>query len=573
MTQKVGQLVPYRGSYLILAVGHPCAEDSLHQSSNVGIRAYVFRPCRALDRLREGERGSVASVEVARESARDDVVERARYRRSDLLERRYRRAHDLLQDLDRFIAPEEAPPREALPEHDGHRKDVALHRAYASLVDTLGREVREFAFHLVRSRRLDPILGLGDPEICDVRAPVAPDEDVVRRDVPMDDVEGLVVVVPQLVRRVQAAERVEDDSNGDPDVDGASRGAQLSTELGERRALDVIHDDEGHSAFEAELAHLYDARIVDRRGKPRLIHQHADEDLVAREVTVRAFDGDERRPLPLVGRAREVHRGHAARGQLEEELVRPQPLHARRWGRFRDVGGGCRSCGHSAPSKRSMSTKLRRAPDLGYRCPMRIVARLARSSSLLLPVFLLPIACGGGGAESDGAKVATPPAASAGAAAPVADAPTTTTAALADGGDLQGAKLTETKAAVAPAPSASAAPPKGPHAHEIGRGPEDIRAIIMARRDDARACYDAALKDHPGIEGDLVIAWTIDPKGNVTQTSLDSSRSQIAEPSVVACVSDLIKKVQFAASPGGYETRAFYPFNFHPRHGTPSRTP
>jgi hypothetical protein len=202
---------------------------------------------------------------------------------------------------------------------------------------------------------------------------------------------------------------------------------------------------------------------------------------------------------------------------------------------------------------------------------MRIVARCARVSSLLS--FLLPIACGGAGAESDGAKVPTPSAAGDGGPAAVADAPTTTTAALADGGDLQGAKLAETKTVAAPAASASAAAPRGPHAHEIGRGPEDIRAIIMARRDDARACYDAALKDHPGIEGDLVIAWTIDPKGNVTQTSLDSSRSQIAEPTVVACVSEIIKKVQFAPSPGGYETRAFYPFNFHPHHGTTNRTP
>ena len=218
-----------------------------------------------------------------------------------------------------------------------------------------------------------------------------------------------------------------------------------------------------------------------------------------------------------------------------------------------------------------MRTKLRRGVDLGYRWAMRTVARSALASLLLWP-----LACGGGGAESDGAK-APGPAGSQGLAADagtstVADPPTTTVA-LADGGDLQGAKLTETKTTTTTAASANAPPPKGPHAHEVGRGPEDIRAIIMARRDDARACYDGALKDHPGIEGDLVIAWTIDPKGNVTQASVDASRSQIVEPSVVACVSDLIKKVQFAPSPGGFETRAFYPFNFHPHHGGSTHTP
>jgi hypothetical protein len=193
----------------------------------------------------------------------------------------------------------------------------------------------------------------------------------------------------------------------------------------------------------------------------------------------------------------------------------------------------------------------------------------------------LVIACGGGGAAPQGAKSpgeAPGDAASASAAASAAaDAgPTTTTVALGNGGDLQGAKLTETHtvASTTPTGSASAAPvAKGPHGREPGRGPEDIRAIIMAHRDEARACYDAAVKDHPGIEGDLVIAWTIDPKGNVTQVGADSSRSQIAEPGAIACISDIIKRIQFASSPGGYETKAFYPFNFHPHHGGAPKTP
>ncbi len=209
---------------------------------------------------------------------------------------------------------------------------------------------------------------------------------------------------------------------------------------------------------------------------------------------------------------------------------------------------------------------------------MRNAARYALAVAFLAPLSPLAlVACGAGGAGADGAKVAggsptSSPSAST-AAAPT-DAPTTTTVSLADGGDLQGAKLTETHTVASTSSSATTAPPpKGPHAHEAGRQPEDIRAIVMARRDEARACYDGALKDHPGIEGDLVIAWTIDPKGNVTQAAVDTSRSQIVEPTVVACVSDIIKKVQFAASPGGFETRAYYPFNFHPHHGNATHTP
>jgi hypothetical protein len=107
-------------------------------------------------------------------------------------------------------------------------------------------------------------------------------------------------------------------------------------------------------------------------------------------------------------------------------------------------------------------------------------------------------------------------------------------------------------------------PPRG---HDPGRAPEDIRAIIVAHRDEARRCYEKALVSHPGIEGDLIVRWTIDPKGVVTQASSDLARSQIVEPSIVACITDIILKIQFAPSQRGFETRAFYPFNFHPRRG------
>lgn len=97
-----------------------------------------------------------------------------------------------------------------------------------------------------------------------------------------------------------------------------------------------------------------------------------------------------------------------------------------------------------------------------------------------------------------------------------------------------------------------------------GRSAKDIQAIILARRDQARKCYDDALKSHPGIEGSLVIQWTIDPKGTVTKISVDQSRSAITEPSVGACIIDIIKPIKFAEHPQGKETETYYPFDFHP---------
>ncbi len=87
----------------------------------------------------------------------------------------------------------------------------------------------------------------------------------------------------------------------------------------------------------------------------------------------------------------------------------------------------------------------------------------------------------------------------------------------------------------------------------------------MARRDEARACYDAALKDHPGIEGDLDIAWTIDPDGKVTVVAVDHRRSTIHEEGLGLCIASVIERIRFNPSEKGFETRAHYPFNFHPK--------
>jgi hypothetical protein len=215
--------------------------------------------------------------------------------------------------------------------------------------------------------------------------------------------------------------------------------------------------------------------------------------------------------------------------------------------------------------------------------------------SLLPSLFVaLAVACGGGGPEGAGAKNAsssgspedtasrgsgeaqpssgasgsTPAGSSGGGAA--GSSGTTTTTQLGDGGDLQGAKLggkvhteNETK---------GESGPKGTHnqsAQEPGRSPKDIQAIVASHRDEARACYDKALATHPGLDGDLDIKWVIDPTGTVTDASVDTARSQILEPSVGNCIIEVIKRLKFAASGKGYESRAHYPFNFHSKTFTP----
>jgi hypothetical protein len=193
---------------------------------------------------------------------------------------------------------------------------------------------------------------------------------------------------------------------------------------------------------------------------------------------------------------------------------------------------------------------------------MRATIRaLPTLSSLALAVLLA--ACGG---KSPEAKAPDPSGAAATAptgaptAEPVSSTPTTTTATLS--GNDPGTKLPV--AGSAAAPKSDDPPKKGA---EPGRGREDIQAIVAARRDEARACYDEGLKKNPSIEGDLDIKWVIDPDGNVKDAGDDASRSTIHDKDVTACIVAIISKVKFAKSAKGFETRTHYPFNFHPKTG------
>ncbi len=197
---------------------------------------------------------------------------------------------------------------------------------------------------------------------------------------------------------------------------------------------------------------------------------------------------------------------------------------------------------------------------------------LFASLTAAVATALLFVACGGSKPAAGGAQSPTGSSDQAGTSAAGGGAPddagptTTTTLTLNDGGDLQGAKLSSSSSTVVET-TVDGGPSTRGHTSEPGRSARDIQAIIVSRRDEARACYDAALKTHPGIEGDVDIQWKIDPKGNVVDISEDASRSQIFEKSVVDCIIAIIKKIHFNESPKGFETRAHYPFNFHPRSG------
>ena len=97
---------------------------------------------------------------------------------------------------------------------------------------------------------------------------------------------------------------------------------------------------------------------------------------------------------------------------------------------------------------------------------------------------------------------------------------------------------------------------------EPGRCLEDISKAIAAHRPESRACYDNAVKRSPGLSGRIIINFRIDESGAVSETSQGMQDDQITDEALITCVTDVIKKVSFAASKKGKTTRAYHQFEF-----------
>jgi len=101
------------------------------------------------------------------------------------------------------------------------------------------------------------------------------------------------------------------------------------------------------------------------------------------------------------------------------------------------------------------------------------------------------------------------------------------------------------------------------------RGKQEIQQVMANNRDKVRACYDAALAKNPGIAGDLVVDFTIDPRGDVKQAEVNWSQSEIHVPELDSCAADAVRSLKFPASSRGLESKVSFPFNFNPPRQSP----
>ena len=226
----------------------------------------------------------------------------------------------LLERVEIRLHAEEALVGGELPEHDAEREDVrrAIHLGAA---DLLRGHVRELALEGAGLCLREAIGHLRDAEVDDLGVAVVRHEEVVRRDVAVDEAEELSVLSAELVGRVEAVRRVCAHAGRELHGDALASLLHAAHDLAEGLAVEVLHGDPVGVVVLAEIEDLRDVRVVDARGDAGLVEEHVDELIVLDEVRVDALDRD-----PLLKAAGPVHAGqvharHAAYADLVDDAV------------------------------------------------------------------------------------------------------------------------------------------------------------------------------------------------------------------------------------------------------------
>ncbi len=178
---------------------------------------------------------------------------------------RDRHVADHLERLQRIGHRVEPAAGGHLPQRDAQRVDVGapVNRLEPGL---LGREVARVAAQLHALALVEVDSGGGDAEVEDAGGAVDADEDVVRRQVAVEDAERLAVLVAQLVGVVQAGGHVERHRHGHLDRDGHAERRRLIEHVCQGAAVDVLH---GHVQVVVRGANLVaPARCSDDSVRP-----------------------------------------------------------------------------------------------------------------------------------------------------------------------------------------------------------------------------------------------------------------------------------------------------------------
>ena len=230
-----------------------------------------------------------------------------------------RLVEDPARDRRAFVAVVQPLARERLVQHHAEREQI---RSPVQLLKSqvLGRHVADVALEHADARLLDVVARLGDAEVGDAHQAVETDEQIFRRDVAMHDAQRRALRRDQLVRGVQAARRLRQHRHAERDRQQLLARLDARQHLGQRRAVDVVHQQERAVGVLADLERRGNVGVADQAGQTRLVEEHGTKRRVAAQVRMQPFSREKPRKTALLARD-ELDVPHPALGDPEDHDV------------------------------------------------------------------------------------------------------------------------------------------------------------------------------------------------------------------------------------------------------------
>ncbi len=91
-----------------------------------------------------------------------------------------------------------------------------------------------------------------------------------------------------------------------------------------------------------------------------------------------------------------------------------------------------------------------------------------------------------------------------------------------------------------------------------------LNQLVKSRRKGFRCCFDIWAKSHPKEPGKVLLAFELDPEGQVKSVTAKKEESSPMATEILPCLTEVTKSISFPKSPSGRDTKFTYPFDFKP---------
>ncbi len=150
---------------------------------------------------------------------------------------------------------------------------------------------------------------------------VVADHDVRRRHVAVDDAERHAVGAAPFVRVVEARRGAGDDGQRELERDARALAAGLREQRAQVLAVHVLHREVVDARVLADLEHLRDVLVVERRRESRLVQEHLHGRVVVRPLRRDELQHDVALEAADARRPADVDPRHAAGRERHQQLV------------------------------------------------------------------------------------------------------------------------------------------------------------------------------------------------------------------------------------------------------------